>query len=68
MPAMQETPFDSWVGKIRWRRERLRTPVSWPGEFHGLYRTWGCKDLDMTERLSLALGELIPRAASHGLK
>ena len=29
--------FDSWVGKIRWRRERLLTPVFWPGEFHGLY-------------------------------
>ena len=22
-------------------------------EFHGLYRPWGCKELDMTERLSL---------------
>ena len=22
-----------------WRRERLPTPVFWPGEFHGLYRT-----------------------------
>ena len=32
-PAMRET----WVGKIPWRRERLPTPVSWPGEFHGLY-------------------------------
>jgi len=30
--------FDSWAGKIRWRRERLPTPVYWPGEFHGLYR------------------------------
>ena len=27
-------------------------PVFWPGEFHGLY-PWGCKELDMTERLSL---------------
>ena len=27
--------FDSWVGKIPWRRERLPTPVFWPGEFHG---------------------------------
>ena len=30
--------FDPWVGKIPWRRERLPTPVFWPGEFHGLYR------------------------------
>ena len=29
--------FDSWVGKIPWRRERLPTPVFWPGEFYGLY-------------------------------
>ena len=33
--------FDPWVGKIRWRRERLPTPVVWPGEFHGLYSPWG---------------------------
>ena len=26
-PAMQETLFDSWVGKIFWRRDRLPTPV-----------------------------------------
>ena len=30
-PAMWET----WVGKIPWRRERLPTPVLWPGGFHG---------------------------------
>ena len=29
--------FNPWVGKIPWRRERLPTPVFWPGEFHGLY-------------------------------
>ena len=28
LPAMWET----WVGKIPWRRERLPTPVFWPGE------------------------------------
>ena len=33
------------------RRERLPTPVFWPGEFHG-YSLWGCKESDMTERLS----------------
>ena len=32
LPAMWET----WVGKIPWRKERLPTPVFWPGEFHGL--------------------------------
>ena len=49
--------FDPWVEKIPWRRERLPTPVFWPGEFHELYiySPWGCKELDMTERLSLLL-------------
>ena len=46
--------FKPWVGKIPWRRERLPTPVFWPGEFHGLYSPWGRKESDMTERLSQA--------------
>ena len=33
--------FDPWIGKIPWRRERLPTPVFWPGEFCGLYSPWG---------------------------
>ena len=45
--------FDSWVGKIPWRRERLPTPVFWPGEILRLYSPWGCKEWDTTERLSL---------------
>ena len=44
----------SWVGKIPWGRERLPTPVFWPREFYGLYSSWGCKELDRTEQLSLA--------------
>ena len=40
--------FDPWVGKIPWRRERLPTPVFWPGEFHGLSSPWGPEELDMT--------------------
>ena len=43
-----------WVGKIPWRRERLPTPVFWPGEFHGLHSPWGHKKSDTTERLSLS--------------
>ena len=53
LPAMWET----WVGKIPWRREWLLTPVFWPGEFHGLYSPWGRKELDTTERLSLLESE-----------
>ena len=45
LPAMCET----LIGKIPWRRERLPTPVFWPGEFHGLYSLWGHKKSDMTE-------------------
>ena len=45
--------MDSWVVQIPWRRERLPSPVFWPGEFQALYTSWGQKDLDMTERLSL---------------
>ena len=43
------------IGKTPWRRERLPTPVFWPGEFHALYSPWGHKEQDMTESLSLSL-------------
>ena len=46
--------FNSWVGKILWGREWLLTLVFWPGEFHGLYSPWGCKELNTTEQLSLS--------------
>ena len=50
----------SLVGTIPWRRERLPTPVFWPGEFHGqrslaACSPWGCKELAMIKRLSLSL-------------
>ena len=47
--------FDPWVEKIPWRRERLPTPVFWPGEFDGLYSPLGSKQLNTTERLSLSI-------------
>ena len=46
--------FNSWAGKICWKKDRLPSPVFWPGEFHGLYSPWGCKESDTTERLSLS--------------
>ena len=54
--------FDPWVGKIPSRKERLPSPVFWPGEFHGLYNPWGHKEQlslslnVMTEQLSLSTG------------
>ena len=47
--------------KNLWRRERLPSPVFWPGEFHGLYSPWGPKELDTTERRSLSLPDNLMR-------
>ena len=58
LPAVWGPGFDPWVGKIPRRSERLPTPVSWPGEFRGLYSPWGHKELDTTDHLSLSLGSL----------
>ena len=60
LPAIQETRVWSWVGKIPWKREWLPAPIFFPGEFHGQrslagYNPWVRKELDMTERLRLAL-------------
>ena len=46
---VKRSQFDSSVGKIPWRRNRLPTPVFWPGKLHGLYSPWGRKESDMTE-------------------
>ena len=52
-PAIWET----WVQSLGWEdpleKRMTTTPVFWPGEFHGLYSPWGCKELDMTEQFSL---------------
>ena len=60
-PAVWET----WVGKISWRKERLPTLLSRPGEFCGLWNSsldgpylsspWSRKESDRIERLSLFL-------------
>jgi len=53
-PAMRETGFDLWVGKMPRRRAWPPTPVFLPGESHGQrslvgYSPWGCKESDTTE-------------------
>ena len=58
-PVMQETWVPSWVGKIAWRLEWPPTPVFLSGESHAQrslvgYSPWGCKESDMTKRLTLS--------------
>ena len=55
LPAMWETQFDSWTGKIPWRRKWQPTSVFLPGEFHGQmslagYSPCGSKESDTTEQ------------------
>ena len=58
LPVMWKT----WVWSLGWedplKKGTLSTPVFWPGEFRGQrslagYSPWNCKELDMTEQLSL---------------
>ena len=55
LPAMRET----WVPSLRWEDPLEKGTAThssiWPGEFHGLYSSWGGKESDMTERLLLSL-------------
>ena len=66
-PECLRPRLDPCVGKISWRRERLPTPVFWPGEFRHLYSPWGRKELDTTERLSLTHVHL-PGSFNHIFK
>ena len=55
--------FDPWVGKIPWRRAWQPTPVFLPGKSHGQrslagYSSWGRKELDCTEWLTLSLSHV----------
>ena len=60
LSIMWETGFNSWVGKIPWRRDWLPTPVFLPGKPHGQRSlagcsTWGHRESDSTERLTLSI-------------
>jgi len=53
----RKSAFDSWVGKICWRREWQPTPVFLPGESHKQrslagYSSWGSRKLNITEQLT----------------
>ena len=57
--AMQETRFDSWVGKIHWRRDRILTPVflGFPGGSAGKDSTCNAGDLGLIAGLGRSPGE-----------
>ena len=60
--SLRRHGFYPWVGKIPSRRKWQPTPVLLPGESHGQrslagYSPWGCKELDITERLSVSTRE-----------
>ena len=59
LPAMQETQFDSWVGKIHWRRDRLPIPVflGFPGGLDGKESACNARDLGSMPRLGKSPGE-----------
>ena len=57
---MQETPgFDSWVGQICWRRDRLPTPIflGFPGGSAGKESTCNVGDLSLILGLGRSPGE-----------
>ena len=51
-------------GRFPWKRKWRPTPVFVPGESHGQrslvgYNPWGCKESDMTDRLSTHVYEVM---------
>ena len=70
LPAMRETWVRSLGWEDPWRRKGQPTPASLPGESHGPrslvgYSPRGCKESDMTERLTLSPPFLSESLHSH---
>ena len=57
--TMQETWFNSWVGEIYWKRDKLPTPVflGFPGGSAGKESACNAGDLDLIPRLGRSPGE-----------
>ena len=51
--------WETWVRSPGWEdpleKGKATHSSILPGEFRGLYNPWGCKELDVTERLSRSL-------------
>ena len=62
--------FDSWVGKIPWRKKWQTSPVFLPGEFYGQRSLVDChpqghKESDTTEQLTLSLSRSLFLTTLH---
>ena len=71
LPAMWEIRVWSWVGKSPWRRAWQSTPILLPEESHGQrgllgYSLQGCKESDMTQRLTNTQSEIRDLILSTG--
>ena len=69
-PAMWETRFDPWVGKIPWKRRWLPIPVLLAGKSRGQgslagYSPWGCTESDTIEHLLFLVS--FPSYANGGI-
>ena len=63
--------FFCWLLQHSSRRKWQPTPVFLPGEVHGQrspagYSPWGCKESDMTDRLSLILTAALFTMTKYG--
>ena len=70
LPAMQGSQVQSLDWEDTLGRKRQPTPVFLPGEFHGQwslagYIPWGCKELDITEQVSLNINMLIHSSSKY---
>ena len=54
------------LGRFPWRRERLPTPVFWPGEFCGLHSPWGRKEWTWLSHFHWALKISVPQRKFMG--
>ena len=64
-PAMWET----WVRSLGWEDplEKGKATHSRPGEFHGLYSPWGCKESDMTDFQFTSLHSVLQLRIPHAM-
>ena len=65
--------FNSWVGKLPWRRIWQSTPALLPGKSHGQrsligYSPWGRKESDTTEQLHFHFLSQVRKTIHKGIQ